>query len=314
MPASHQPDQAANGPEPRTTNRPHQGCHPTPLESAVVIEHLRIPTQAGTFDALAAGPTDGRPVLLLHGFPESAQQWDHQLGALGAAGYYAVAPDQRGYSPGVRPEAVEEYRLDELVADVFRIADECGWPAFDLVGHDWGAMVAWTAAAEQPERVRSLFALSVPHPTPFAVAIREDEDQAQRSAYIHQFRMPGTAERRLLADDAAALRGVYERKVPRSHVEDYVARLSEPGALTAALNWYRANKLSTLDVKPVTVPTCYLWGTEDVAVGSAAALATKEYVTGSYHFVMLEDLSHWVCEEAGSLVSDVLLAHLSGHD
>lgn len=279
-----------------------------------MIEHIRIPTEAGTFDALAAGPTDGRPVLLLHGFPEAALQWDHQLGALGAAGYYAVAPDQRGYSPGVRPEQVAEYGLSELVGDVFRVADECGWSTFDLVGHDWGAAVAWTAAAEQPERVRSLVALSVPHPTAFAIALREDEDQAARSGYMQLLRQPRSAEKQLLGNDAEFLRRIYDRKVPRTHVDDYVTRLSEPGALTAALNWYRANKLSTMEVKPVTVPTMYVWGTEDVAVGSTAALATENYVEGPYQFVMLEELSHWMCEEAGSLISDVLLAHLSGHD
>jgi pimeloyl-ACP methyl ester carboxylesterase len=279
-----------------------------------VIEHLRIPTDAGTFDAIADGPSDGRPVLLLHGFPEAAIQWDHQLGALGATGYHAVAPDQRGYSPDVRPDAVVDYRLDELVADVFRIADSLRWPRFDLVGHDWGAVVAGTAAAERPDRVRSLMALSVPHPTSFATAIREDEDQAQRSGYIQLFRQTRTAERQLLADDATALRRIYDRKVPHTRIDEYVQRLSEPGALTAALNWYRATKASTMDVSPVTVPTLYLWGTEDVAVGSTAAQATEKYVTGPYRFAMLEDLSHWLCEEAGGLVTDLLLAHLSDAD
>jgi pimeloyl-ACP methyl ester carboxylesterase len=276
-----------------------------------VTDHLRIPTEPGTFDALVAGPSGGEPVLLLHGFPECSLQWDHQLGALGAAGYHVVAPDQRGYSPGVRPTAVEDYRLEELAGDVFRIADALGWPRFHLVGHDWGAAVAWAAAAWTPERVRSLVTLSVPHPTPFAAAIREDEDQAQRSAYMRLFRETGTAERRLLADDAALLRQVYERKVPRSHIEEYVTRLTEPGALTAALNWYRAVRMSTTEVGEITVPTTYLWGTEDIAVGSTAALGTEKYVTGPYRFAMLEDLSHWMCEEAGSLVSDVLLAHLT---
>jgi pimeloyl-ACP methyl ester carboxylesterase len=278
-----------------------------------VTDHLAIPTEAGTFDALVAGPTGGRPVLLLHGFPEAAVQWDHQVGALGAAGYHAVAPDQRGYSPDVRPADVADYRLDELVADVFRIADVLGWAEFDLVGHDWGAAVAWTAAAERAERVHSLVALSVPHPTPFAEAIREDEDQAQRSAYIQLFRQAGTAEKRLLADDAALLRRIYDRKVPRTRVEEYVQRFAEPGALTAALNWYRATKLSAMDVGPVDVPTLYLWGTEDVAVGSTAAMATEKYVTGPYRFAMLQDLSHWLCEEASGLITDVLLAHLSDY-
>jgi pimeloyl-ACP methyl ester carboxylesterase len=249
-------------------------------------------------------------VLLLHGFPEAAAQFDHQLGALGAAGCRAVAPDQRGYSPGVRPATVAEYALDELVGDVFRIADALGWPSFDLVGHDWGAVVAWVAAAERPERVRTLAALSLPHPTAFATAIREDEDQMQRSAYIQTFRQAGTAERRLLADNATALRRIYDRRVPRTRIDDYVARLSEPGALTAALNWYRATRLSAMDVPAVTVPTLYAWGTDDVAVGSTAALACEGFVTGKYRFAMLEDLTHWLTDEAGGVISGLLLEHL----
>jgi len=117
-----------------------------------VTDYLRIPTEVGTFDALVAGPPSGRPVMLLHGFPEASVQWTHQVGALGAAGYYVIAPDQRGYSPDVRPAAVEEYRLDELVADVLRIADTMAWPMFDLIGHDWGAVVGWERG---PPRIRT---------------------------------------------------------------------------------------------------------------------------------------------------------------
>jgi pimeloyl-ACP methyl ester carboxylesterase len=275
-----------------------------------VIDHLTIPTAVGGFDALTAGPAHGRPVLLLHGFPESAAQWDHQLGALGAAGCQVVAPDQRGYSPGVRPESVADYALDELVGDVFRIADALGWPTFDLVGHDWGAVVAWTAAAERPERVRTLTALSTPHPTAFVNAARDDQDQVLRSDYIQLLRQAGTAERTLLADNATALRKVYDWRVPGTRIDDYVARFSEPGALTGALNWYRANQLSTLDIPPVTVPTLYAWGTDDVAVGSTAALTCAAFVTGTYRFAMLEDLSHWLTEEAGGVISGLLLEHL----
>ncbi len=278
-----------------------------------MTDYLRIPTEVGTFDALVAGPPGGRPVMLLHGFPEASVQWTHQVGALGAAGYYVIAPDQRGYSPDVRPTAVEEYRLDELVADVLRIADTMAWPMFDLIGHDWGAVVGWTVAAAHPDRLRTLVALSVPHPVAFATAIREDEDQAQRSAYMSLLRQPRTAERLLLADDATALRRVYDHKVPRSRIDEYVQRFSEPGALAAALNWYRATKLSTVDVGPVEVPTLYLWGTEDSAVGSTAAQGAAKYVTGPYRFAMLEDLSHWLSDEAPSLISDVLLAHLSDY-
>lgn len=278
-----------------------------------MIETIRIPTEAGTFDGLAAGPPDGRPVLLLHGFPEAAVEWDHQLGVLGAAECRAVAPDQRGYSPDVRPVAVAEYRMDELVGDVLRIADSLGWARFDLVGHDWGAAVAWATAAAHPGRLRTLTAVSVPHPVPFGAALREDEDQQQRSGYMRTFQHAGTAERRLLADDAEALRRIYDRKVPQSRIEEYVGRLTEPGALTAALNWYRAMRMSTVEVGAIAVPTLYVWSTEDVAIGSTAALATAAHVTGPYRFEMLADVSHWVPEEAADELTAHLLRHLLAH-
>lgn len=278
-----------------------------------MIEHTSITTAAGSFDAIAAGPEDGRPVLLLHGFPEAAVSWEYQVGALGANGYRAVAPDQRGYSPGVRPERVEDYRLDELVGDVLAIADALGWSRFDLVGHDWGAIVAWAVAAHHPERLRTLTAVSVPHPEAFAAARREDPDQQQRSGYIEVFRQSaGTAERALLKDDAAALRRVYDWKVPPSHVDDYVARFSEDGALTAALNWYRAMHLGGATPK-VSVPTLYVWSTEDVAVGSTGALACEQWVSGPYRFEMLEDVSHWIPEEAAEAMTGLLLEHLTEH-
>lgn len=273
--------------------------------------HLRIPTEAGAFDAIAAGQEDGRPVLLLHGFPESAQQWEHQLAALAAAGHRAVAPDQRGYSPGVRPERVEDYRMAELVGDVLAIADALGWRRFDLVGHDWGAVVGWHVAAEHPDRIRTLTAISVPHPGALAAALREDEEQQRMFGYvgIYQGR---SAEERLLADNAAALRRMFDGKPPRSRVDDYVARLSEPGALTAALNWYRALKYNG-PIEPVSVPALYLWGTDDVAFGSTAALATEKWVTGPYRFEMLEDVSHWAPEEAAEAVSELIIEHLAIH-
>lgn len=277
-----------------------------------VIEHIGVTTPAGSFDGLAAGEEDGRPVLLLHGFPEAASEWTHQLAALAAAGYRAVAPDQRGYSPGVRPEAVADYRMELLVEDVLAIADALGWSRFDLVGHDWGAAVAWMVADEHPDRIRTLTAVSVPHPVPFFLALQEDPDQQQRSAYIQVFRQKGQAEKRLLADNAQTLRQVYGYGVPRSRVEDYVARLSEPGALTAALNWYRAMRPDS-SVGRITVPTLYVWSTDDVAIGSTAALATADWIDGPYHFEVLEDVSHWIPEEAAETLSQLLLQHLAGH-
>lgn len=274
-----------------------------------MTEQLSIATAAGSFDAIAAGPEDGRPVLLLHGFPEAAVEWEHQVAALGERGFRAVAPDQRGYSPDVRPERPAEYGIDELVGDVCAMADELGWPRFDLVGHDWGGAVAWWTAGAHPERLRTLSVVSTPHPAALAQAMKTDEDQAMRSAYMREWRAAGTTEKRMLANNAEALRRMFEWKVPPSRVEEYVQRLSEPGALTAALNWYRAGRPGgTLDT--ITVPTLYVWSTEDVAFGSTAALSTGDWVSGPYEFQLLEDLTHWVPEEAPQTLTALLLEFL----
>ncbi|HTK65818.1 MAG TPA: alpha/beta hydrolase [Pseudonocardia sp.] len=274
-------------------------------------EYLTIPTAAGSFDAIADGPPDGRPVLLLHGFPEAGLQWSHQVAALGAEGFRAVAPDQRGYSPGVRPERASDYSIDLLVGDVLAIADELGWQRFDLVGHDWGGAVAWWTADAHPERLRSLSVVSTPHPAALGEALRSDEEQRMMSQYMTEWREKST-ERRMLADNAKALRAIFDRRVEHSRVDEYVQRLSEPGALTAALNWYRSGKPGTRAGR-ITVPTLYVWSTEDVALGSVAALGTAEWVEGPYRFEMLEDVSHWIPEEAPELLAGLLLEHLNAH-
>lgn len=276
-----------------------------------MADYIEIPTEAGTFDALSAGSEGDRPVLLLHGFPESAIEWREQLSVLGGAGCHAVAPDQRGYSPGVRPQEVFEYRQEALVSDVLAIADRLGWQRFDLVGHDWGAAIAWAVAAAHPDRIRTLTAVSVPHLDAFGRALREDEDQQRRSEYMQVFRRTGS-DKLLLEDDARRLRRLYEHKIPATHIEEYVQRFSEPGALDAALNWYRAAKFAD-PIGQVRVPTLYVWSTEDPALGSTAALACGEYVTGPYRFEMFEEISHWVPEEAAEELTRVLLEHLIAH-
>jgi pimeloyl-ACP methyl ester carboxylesterase len=274
-----------------------------------VIEQLSIPTAAGSFDAIAAGPEDGVPVLLLHGFPAAAVEWEYQVGVLGGQGFRAVAPDQRGYSPGVRPESTAEYGITELVGDVIAMADELGWHRFHLVGHDWGGAVAWWVADGHPDRLRSLTAVSTPHPRALGEAMRTDEDQQLRSRYMTEWRQTGVTERQMLANDGAALRRMFEWVVPESRVTEYVRRLSEPGALTAALNWYRAGRPDGR-IGKIDVPTLYVWSTEDVAFGSTAALDTGNWVSGPYRFEMLEDLTHWIPEQAPEPLTALILDHL----
>jgi pimeloyl-ACP methyl ester carboxylesterase len=278
--------------------------HPSP-------GRLEIGVGRFTFDALAVGPTDGEPVLLLHGFPQSSHEWRAQLGALGAAGYRAVAPDQRGYSPRARPVGVEHYRIEPLVADVLGMADQLGADRFHLVGHDWGAAVAWHVAGRHPQRLRSLTAVSVPHPAAFADALRGD-DQQQRSSYVDVFRQEGKAEALLLEDEGARLRAMLAGTGLNGDVDEYVRRMREPGAMTAALNWYRAADISSLEgLGPVTAPTMYVWSTADIALGRGGAEATVDHVEGPYRFEVLEGVSHWIPEEAADDLNRLLLDHLS---
>jgi len=277
------------------------------------ISRATIAANGFVFDARVAGPERGPLVLLLHGFPQSSLSWEAQLAALGASGYRAVAPDLRGYSPGARPTEVGAYRLDVLTSDVFALADALGAERFHVVGHDWGATIAWNAAMADPARILSLTAVSVPHPVPFAIAFATDPDQQERSRYIAFFRQEGVAEQVLLANDAAVLRSIYGDGPASLNADEYVRLLSEPGALTAALSYYRALGLEGAGGERVVVPTLYIWSTEDAALGRAAAEATGDWVDAPYTFLVLDGVSHWVPEEAPDALATALLAHLAAH-
>ncbi|GAB3213615.1 alpha/beta fold hydrolase [Marinactinospora thermotolerans] len=266
-----------------------------------------------TFDALAAGPEDGPLVLFLHGFPEFATSWRAQLLSVADAGYRAVAVDQRGYSPGARPGDVRDYVVSELLDDLFGFADELGAERFHLVGHDWGGVLCWPAAARRPERLISLTVLATPHPQALTEVSAASEEQRGRLAYIRLFRTEGKAEEVLLADDAARLRAIYEGRVPAELVEDNVRRLSRPGALTAALSWYRALDSGDAEVPAITVPTLYVWGEHDLAFTAQAAEATAAWVSAPYSYLPLTGASHWLPEEDPARVTGPLLEHLATH-
>ncbi|MFF4953118.1 alpha/beta fold hydrolase [Streptomyces chattanoogensis] len=284
------------------------------MESAPApVERLELQVGPHTYDALAAGPADGEPVLLLHGWPEFADSWSGVLPALGAAGYRAVAVDQRGYSPGARPPRIADYAVPELVADALAFAGSQGADRFHVVSHDWGGMVAWALAGAHPERLKSLTVLATPHPEALNHAAAGDPEQHHRLDYVRFFRQEGhVAEAALLADGAARLRAAYGGKVPAALVEANVRRLAEPGALTATLNWYRAPaSVISVPAGRITVPTLFLWGSEDVALGRRAAEATGEWVDGPYTFEALEGASHWLPEEVPGLVTPKILDHLA---
>jgi pimeloyl-ACP methyl ester carboxylesterase len=263
-----------------------------------------------SFPYLASGPEDGTGVLLLHGFPQFSLEWAAQLPVLGEAGYRAVAPDQRGYAPGNQPADVNAYRAEELVADVVGLLDALGWERAHLVGHDWGGSVAWHVAGRHPDRVRSLTAVSTPHPRAFTAAIDSGGEQLAKSAYFATFREPGTGEGALLGNDAAALREVLDG-LPNT--ERYVERHRDGQTLTSALNWYRAmRRRDSEQTGVVTVPTLYVWGDEDSAFAREAAQATADFVAASYTFVPLAGAGHWIPETRAGELNHLLLAHLAG--
>ena len=266
---------------------------------------LRLPVGDGlVLDALEEGPADGPVVLLLHGFPQSSWCWRRVWPALAAAGLRVVAPDQRGYSPDARPVEVQAYRMTALVADAVAVLDAMGADRAHVVGHDWGAAVAWQLAGRHPDRVRTLTAVSVPHPLAFAAALRADPDQRARSRYMKDWQDPG-AEAVLLDGGLAAVLG------GDPDGERYLRALAEPGALTAALSWYRAQSLADLDgLGPVTAPVLHVWSDADPALGPVATYATAQHVAGPYRLEVLQGVGHWVPERAADRLTALLLPHL----
>lgn len=259
-----------------------------------------------TFDVQQWGPPDGAPVLLLHGFPQNSLMWEGIAASLPSA--RCIAPDQRGYSPGARPESVDAYRIDLLVADGLGILDALDVPRAHVVGHDFGATVAWHLAARAPGRVTGLTIVSVPHPGAIARALVTDPSQREAVGYIRFFRAePDKAEHVLLRDNAASLRSLFQGSgLSEDAVERFVAPLQEPGALHAALAWYRAIARADAEVGPAPVPTTYIWGADDIAIAWAAAQACGDFVSVDYRFIPLAGVSHWVAEQRPDVIVEAV--------
>jgi pimeloyl-ACP methyl ester carboxylesterase len=275
-----------------------------------VTETVRVPVGDLTFDVHIGGAEDGRPVLLLHGFPQHAGMWDDVAPILQAAGLRTFAPDQRGYSPGARPVESAEYGMGHLVGDVVGLLDALGLSTVDLVGHDWGAVVGWQVAARHPDRIRSYTALSIAHPAAYLRALKTSLDQQKRSAYLLLFRLEGKPERVLLGGGGKRLRAVFDGSgLDAAGVARYVDPLvAEPERLTAALHWYRAmGRNDQSGLPPVTVPVTYVWGDEDLAQGRKGAEDTANHVAGPYRFVPLAGRSHWLPDEVPGEVADAVL-------
>jgi pimeloyl-ACP methyl ester carboxylesterase len=264
------------------------------------------------FDVRDQGPADGPAVILLHGFPQTSASWDAIVPGLNNAGYRTLVPDQRGYSPRARPRGRRAYRSPELVADVVALADQAGVERLHLVGHDWGAAVGWATAIARPDRLLSLSALSVPHPAAFRGAMLTST-QALHSWYMGFFQVPRLPEALLGARQGRAMYANLVRSgLPARFAREYVEHMRQPGALTAAINWYRGMRpIADARPIPVSTPTLLLWGTRDPYLRRSGVLATARYVTGPYRLEVLEGVSHWIPEQAPDQVVRLLLPHLA---
>ncbi len=289
-----------------------------PADSGMAVRQVTVGQLS--FEVIEAGVGD-HLALCLHGYPELAFSWRHQIPVLAAMGYRVWAPNQRGYGASSRPEGVEAYRLDRLVADVGALFDASGARSLTLIGHDWGGTVAWSFAIQRTRPVERLVIMNMPHPRCFARAMRFWPQQ-RRSWYLQAYQTPELPERMLLRHDGAALRRIFARRAadPAKFADDvtdvYVRAALRPGALTAMLNWYRAIPLNPHprwlpNGGTVAAPTLVVWGEEDSTLGVETLDGTEDFVP-ELTIRRLPGVSHWVQQEAAEEVNDILREWLPG--
>jgi len=276
----------------------------------------RVDSNGLEFSVVVDGPPGGPPVVLLHGWPDSSRVWRHQVPALAAEGYRVVVPDLRGFGDSDRPEGTDAYRSRTLCADVTGILDAFGVERAAVIGHDWGAALAWLLASVfASDRVDRLAVLAAGHPEALRHAGLR---QLRRSWYVLLFQFQGVAERWLSKDDWAHFRRFCAAAgYPDTDTEAAIAELSRPGALTAGLEWYRANWTAEslvappLDLPPVRCPALGLWGAGDPALTEEQMRDSAAYVTGPWRYERFEGSGHWPQLDAPERTNALLLEFLA---
>ena len=287
------------------------------LPADVPGESVYVETNGITLHTVQAGPDDGPLVILLHGFPEFWYGWHDQIRPLVEAGFRVVVPDQRGYNLSDKPDGVDSYRIDELAADVVGLVDAAGREQAAVVGHDWGAAVAWWTALHYPERVSRLVTVNVPHPSVMSRTLRRSWTQRFKSLYMLFFQVPVLPEVVSSARDwETVVRTMKRSSLPGTFsdtdMERYREAWSRPGAFRAMLNWYRAmvRRRDSPRTEQVTVPTLVLWGAQDRFLSRSMARPSADLCDdGRVRF--FEDATHWVQHEEPVRVAEELVAFLS---
>ncbi len=279
-------------------------------------EHHFIQTNGITLHVVMAGPADGPPIILLHGFPECWFGWRKQIPALAQQGFRVIVPDQRGYNLSDKPRGVAAYHLDELAKDVVGLMDVLGYQDVYLAGHDWGGVVGWWLAVHFPQRLRKLAILNVPFPTVAVDAIRTgNKAQQRKSWYVLLFQIPWLAEQGFQRQNVGEgrnilLRTSHKATFSAAELGVYEHAWQKPGAVTAMLNWYRAN-LRTFLTMPhpppgsIQTPTLMLWGEQDRALGKELAPPSIELCSHG-RLVFFPNASHWLQHDEAAAVNQHL--------
>ncbi len=282
----------------------------------IPLEHALVDVGAVTLHVVRAGPIDGPPVVLLHGFPELWYGWRRQIPALVRAGHRVLVPDQRGYNSSAKPTAVRDYRIDLLVDDVLGLLDAHGLQRAAVVGHDWGAAVAWRLAARAPARVERLAILNVPHPSVLLRALWTNPRQLMRSWYMLFFQLPWLPEWLLGRRRAGVLVGMMkgsskEGSFSREDLEVYRQAWTQPGAIRAMLAWYRAMIRHPAPRIPglIRAPTAVLWGRLDSALGADLVQPSLAHCANA-ELHWFDQATHWVQHDAAAEVNERLLTFL----
>lgn len=256
------------------------------------------------------GPSDGTPVVLLHGFPDTARMWRHQVAALAEAGHQVIVPDLRGSGRSAKPDDVGAYNLLLLAGDVTAVLDHAGIERAHVVGHDWGSALAWAYATVAPDRTDRLVAMAVGHPTAFRDA---GPAQREKSWYMLLFQFRDVAEQWLTADDWANLRGWGAHP----DVDAVIADLEANGSLTPFLSWYRANVPPEswvgppLPLPPVQAPTMGIWASGDFALTEAQMVDSARHCADGFRYERLDGPGHWFPLEAPEETNRLLLDFLT---
>lgn len=263
------------------------------------------------FDCRVSGNEHDELVILLHGFPETSFMWNILMPEIASLGFYCIAPNMRGYSKNACPKGKSHYTINNISQDILNIANSLGKDKFHLIGHDWGAAIGWYIAYNNQDRILSWSAMSVPHNRAFGKAIKLDKDQKKRSRYIMWFLIPMLPEIMIRKNDFKSLRRLWKHS-STEEVEDYLSVFRRKESLTGALNYYRAN-IGRSNIEPlgdIKVPTLFIWGKNDIAIGAFAAESNHKYMKGDYTFLELEG-GHWLIQTNYAEVKTSIMEHIS---